>query len=925
MRTQCSTETDSHAEMMADNVNGKEDCNIKSTSDSAAHAHYGNENGEKKLLRAEENQENSVLEKKGIDEAEKTKPEDLTAREDTRIFHENIMATQHQNPEVNGEFKQTGSGESNMNEEEKYPPVPWESRVLNMEDGNEEAPWSEEGGVLEDCKPVQKEIAKATGNDHPVNSDPEPGDLCAYEEEKNSANTECGASGAPAGSFLAEGRRSPDVQEAAGRAVREGAVTGPGPALERDGGAEGDAGSGEPAGEAAQPGDSPQAGAGAALEESAPGEGAVAEEHPKGKGTGEAVQLGTEASPGEQEVLVERMEREVALGKPAARGERPAGALPGREADRAVPQGQEEAGGTAEEEEAAEEGLKAAGLPAEEEVGEPESEAGESPGQGGSAGKDTMVGAVSEGEEAVEDADVAADGNARAVGPEGEKAVEEDISEGEEVMGKPGAPWEALGDMQTGEAMSGEEGFVKTSEFSQLKVSGEEWMEMGKADTGAVALESAQALHKVEHTMEESVEPDEGPVLEVAPGMGALGGAREGPVTEGSSREEETPAAQEEEGASETRLRSRNPSEGSKAETERAVEGKSEGEVVGGSAGAAGEGSGGEEEATDGAGGSEEPAAGTEGWLRCGAVSGNGRAPGEVEAALPPPGLCGARAREPGLVAIAVLGGQAGRGAVPGERAVPGAGGVGTGAAQERGGTGAVLGAQSGTGAAAAEEASATGRAAVGGSGRAGEGLAEAPAAGGRAVKQEAAAGCGAAMPAGAERRREAEREPGAVRVGSPRRREAPGAMPGPRPAAEAAPGTPARGDGPAAPRGRGGSAGGEGLCLGTQPQLAAPETGTAQGKDGQEEGIEQAAVKAEGERPSPREHTSEVADASASAGTAAGAGEPRKDSPVGGSPGVPAASAVGERSRSSRQDSANPDPLIMSSEQPQDGEETLL
>lgn len=49
--------------------------------------------------------------------------------------------------------------------------------------------------VFEDCKPVQKEIAKATGNDHPVNSDPEPGDLCANEEERNAANTESGASG----------------------------------------------------------------------------------------------------------------------------------------------------------------------------------------------------------------------------------------------------------------------------------------------------------------------------------------------------------------------------------------------------------------------------------------------------------------------------------------------------------------------------------------------------------------------------------------------------------------------------------------------------------------------------------------------------------------------------------------------------------
>lgn len=159
MSTQCSTETDSQAEMKADHVNCKEDCNIKSTSDSAAHAHYGNENGEKKLLRVEGNQENSALEKKGIDEAKKTKPEDLTAREDTRIFHENIMAIQHQNPEVNGEFKQTGSGESEMNEEMECPPVPWESRVLSMEDGNQECPWCGAGGgeyspSAQPCMPV---------------------------------------------------------------------------------------------------------------------------------------------------------------------------------------------------------------------------------------------------------------------------------------------------------------------------------------------------------------------------------------------------------------------------------------------------------------------------------------------------------------------------------------------------------------------------------------------------------------------------------------------------------------------------------------------------------------------------------------------------------------------------------------------------
>uniref|UniRef100_A0A8C3GX78 Glutamate rich 3 n=1 Tax=Corvus moneduloides TaxID=1196302 RepID=A0A8C3GX78_CORMO len=804
-------------------------------------------------------------------------------------------------------------------------------------DGYSDRDSEDDQQVSEDCKPVQEEIAKATGNDHPVNSDPEPGGSCASEEEKNAASTECDASGAPDGNFLADGRRSLDVQEAAGQAVREGQVTGQRQALEQDGAAEGDAGSGEAGRKAARAGDSlPRADTGAVLEESAPEEGAVAEEHPKGKETGEAVKLGTEGSPGGQEVLVEGLESEVALGKLAPGGEGPAGALPGWETDTTVSQGQEGAGGITEAEEAAEKGLKGVvGLPAEEDVGEPVSEAGESLGERGSARKGTVVGAVSEGKEAVGDVDVAADGIARVVGPEGEEAVEEDISEGEEAVGKFGALWEALGDMQPGEAMPGEKGFVKPSEFSQLKVSGEEWMEMGKAVAGAPALESAQAwevggnsLQRVEDTMEE---PDKGPVLEVAPGLGALRDARGYPVTEGSS--------QVEEGAAEA-LRSGNPSAGSKAETEIAVEGKPEEEVVGGSAGAAGAGPEGEEEATDGAAGSKEPAAETEGWLRCGKVRAKGRSPGEGvlgEAALPPPGLSVTRAGEPGLVAIAVVGGQAGRGALAGEpalargSAVAGGGGVGAGAMTQEGVIGAVLGAQSGTGAAVAEEVSAKGRGAVGESGRDGEGVADGSVAGGREVNQEAAVGCEGRgpMPAAVEGQCEAEQEWGAVRLVSPRHREVLGTMSlREEPTAETCPSTPAHGDGGGEPRGKG-FTGGEGLCLGTQPQLLAPpETGTARGKDGrQEEGMEQARVKAEGEQASPCENTgeSEVEDVSASAGSAAGAGEQRKDSPGGGSPGVLGAADVGDRSRSPREDGANPDLVIVSSEQPQDGEETLL
>ena len=47
--------------------------------------------------------------------------------------------------------------------------------------------------VFEDCKPVQEEIAKAIGNDRHVNSEPEPSDSHADEEEENVTSTEHGA------------------------------------------------------------------------------------------------------------------------------------------------------------------------------------------------------------------------------------------------------------------------------------------------------------------------------------------------------------------------------------------------------------------------------------------------------------------------------------------------------------------------------------------------------------------------------------------------------------------------------------------------------------------------------------------------------------------------------------------------------------
>lgn len=53
--------------------------------------------------------------------------------------------------------------------------------------------------VFEDCKPVQEEREKATGNDHHVNSSPEPCDSSADEEEENVTSTEHDASEGEAG------------------------------------------------------------------------------------------------------------------------------------------------------------------------------------------------------------------------------------------------------------------------------------------------------------------------------------------------------------------------------------------------------------------------------------------------------------------------------------------------------------------------------------------------------------------------------------------------------------------------------------------------------------------------------------------------------------------------------------------------------
>ncbi|XP_075277528.1 uncharacterized protein LOC142361431 isoform X4 [Opisthocomus hoazin] len=207
--TPCSSEDDSDGEMEKDGVMGKEEYDIEKASDNAARAQYGNEHGENKPLRMEENQETFAPEEEGIDEAEKAESEDLTVGEGTGIFHENIMRRQHQSPAVNGELKQTGSVESAVREDgeknasirsdagEESLLVPLESNTMEAEDSDEESAQGDGGGVFEDCKPVQKETAKADGDDRHVNSEPEPIDSCVGEEEENITSTERDANEVP--------------------------------------------------------------------------------------------------------------------------------------------------------------------------------------------------------------------------------------------------------------------------------------------------------------------------------------------------------------------------------------------------------------------------------------------------------------------------------------------------------------------------------------------------------------------------------------------------------------------------------------------------------------------------------------------------------------------------------------------------------
>ncbi|XP_010076669.1 PREDICTED: glutamate-rich protein 3-like, partial [Pterocles gutturalis] len=222
--------------------------------------------------------------------------------------------------QVNGMSKSPSDGKTHNSDCEKESKTsPQKARLASASEEDERDGYSNSDSEddKQDCKPVQEEIAEATGNDNPVNSEPEPGDSCANEEEENVAsNVMYDASEAAGGAFLAEGRRTLGVQKAAEHVAREGQVAGEKEDVVAAGGdahTEGAGGGMARAGDALPeeqtvavvPAEGPLA-----VEESAPGESTVAEEDHKGKGTGRGTEPGAEVAPGEQEALLEGTESE---------------------------------------------------------------------------------------------------------------------------------------------------------------------------------------------------------------------------------------------------------------------------------------------------------------------------------------------------------------------------------------------------------------------------------------------------------------------------------------------------------------------------------------------------------------------------------------------------------------------------------------
>ncbi|NXA34006.1 ERIC3 protein, partial [Eudromia elegans] len=500
MSTLYSSEDDS-AENFKDSIKGNEECDIERAAGNVTHTGHGNENGENDQARLEDNPEIFVLEKEGIDEAEETE----AARVNTDFFHENKMAIQHQSPEVSGQLERAGSVEGNTGEDgekaahngkedgEEDVVVSLESRMMEVEDRNEESPQSDEGG---DCKSVQEKMAEAIEDDYHMNSELEPSDSRADEKQENITSTEHVINEAPHGASLAEETRTLEIQKAAEQVVQEGQMVGEKQALEKEdsvaeeGGAHGE----EVGQETTLEGDllSQEEDTVAvvlvegqlALDKSAPEERAMPEEDSKEEETGR----GGEVAFGEQEVL-----KDVEGGEEALRGQTPEGEeLLGA----VVLMGEEMDGPEPEEDQVVQEAVQEA--PEVKEVGsESLPEAEEAAEEGGFAGKDD----VAEGQEAAEGTKLAE--VVGVVGPEAEEAMEEAVSEGEEAVKKLGALLEASGEVDdcTEAAAPGREELKKTSEFPQLEIVGEEWTGTGQAALGAAVPEGHEPREAAESSL----------------------------------------------------------------------------------------------------------------------------------------------------------------------------------------------------------------------------------------------------------------------------------------------------------------------------------------------------------------------------------------------------------------------------------------
>ncbi|XP_015726368.1 glutamate-rich protein 3 isoform X2 [Coturnix japonica] len=567
--TQYSSEDDSDAEKMKEDVKGKEECDVKDASDeNTTCAQYGNENGESKLFRTQDSRESFALEEEGMDEAEKTKTEALTARENTETFHENIIAIQHQSLDVNGEMKQAGSVVSNVREEEeknasngrddreKNVSVPLENNMMEVEDRNEESPQGD-GGVSEDDISAQEEITEAMGEDHQVNFEPECSNSCVDEEVEKATSAECDpgkGDTAAADGDDADGTGAPSTQSAAVQVVHVGqdceedeshiAERGhDGTDCARHGVAQ--AGVLQPEEEAAAV--APEGHL--LVDGSAPARGAMAEGDAEEKEPGKGMEPGAEAEDQDTPTDVgENMgpwrdpageeEEQVGMGTPLGMG-----------GCRGVIGGERAVNGASGDQRV-----------------------------GGAAPVLRVV--VLEGQGAAGDADLAEGipevGDTAAVW-----AAEKAAFEGQKTVEEPGALLETLGDT---EFCTGNEEILKPNEFSQLKVTGKEQVEM---DTlGAVTTEPNRPLEEEGSSQpraEDGEEPKDsgrGTTLHKAPGREAGVGAGRDPASGGSTPLEQTATAGDKEGSAIVLL-SGSLSLGSAAKTDGAMEEKPDGVVIG--------------------------------------------------------------------------------------------------------------------------------------------------------------------------------------------------------------------------------------------------------------------------------------------------------------------------------------------------------